>query len=300
MTADHTTPNIFDAAVYIIEQLGKPVSSDRLQILCYFAQCLSLAYDCTPLFPEDFRARRCYPFCTELSVKTGHYTPICEKDVPGASIYLSDHQKTIISIILDVYGHRPLSELKAFAQKDLLWKERKSKNQIIPKSEIETYYRRVFLPIFDDVSEQKTADGEHRTTFHSDHYRFQDDLYAIEQLINPVMQSANDTIHKTFALVHWLSQRLEASEQQICEMSKRLKQYEQKNTARRPKPISTENTTLYRCPSCETTLLIEKHNVPFFEKLPHYCPQCGQAICDITKITNTERDCFSNESCDKI
>lgn len=42
MTTDHTTPNIFDAAVYIIEQLGKPVSSDRLQILCYFAQCLSL------------------------------------------------------------------------------------------------------------------------------------------------------------------------------------------------------------------------------------------------------------------
>lgn len=48
-------PTIFDAAKFILEQLGQ-MSTMKLQKLCYYAQAWSLVWDDAPLFEEDFQA----------------------------------------------------------------------------------------------------------------------------------------------------------------------------------------------------------------------------------------------------
>ena len=58
---------VFDVAKYILEQLG-PLSTMKLQKLCYYAQAWSLAWDEEPLFPHEFEAWVNGPVCRELFI----------------------------------------------------------------------------------------------------------------------------------------------------------------------------------------------------------------------------------------
>ena len=61
--------NVFDTATYILEKLG-PMSTMKLQKLCYYSQAWSLVWDEEPLFPEEFEAWANGPVCSELFHKT--------------------------------------------------------------------------------------------------------------------------------------------------------------------------------------------------------------------------------------
>lgn len=49
-------PRIDDVAAYVIEQFQDPISTMKLQKLCYMAQGWALAITDEPLFDEDFQA----------------------------------------------------------------------------------------------------------------------------------------------------------------------------------------------------------------------------------------------------
>ena len=56
---------VFDVAKYFLEKLG-PMSTWKLQKLCYYAQAWSLVWDEKPLFQEDFEAWSNGPVCPQL------------------------------------------------------------------------------------------------------------------------------------------------------------------------------------------------------------------------------------------
>jgi uncharacterized phage-associated protein len=58
-------PTIFDAAKYFLDKLG-PMTTWKLQKLCYYAQAWSLVWDGNELFPEEFAAWTDGPASPEL------------------------------------------------------------------------------------------------------------------------------------------------------------------------------------------------------------------------------------------
>ena len=97
--------NIFDTAKYILEQSG-PMSTMKLQKLCYYAQAWSLVWDNSPLFKEDFQAWETGPVCPELFYKIQGKCSVSASDEIGGVGDLSDNQKDTIDKVLEYYGDR--------------------------------------------------------------------------------------------------------------------------------------------------------------------------------------------------
>ena len=80
---DEGMANVFDTAKYILEQSG-PMSTMKLQKLCYYSQAWSLVWDDSPLFEEDFQAWANGPVCPELFFKTqGKYSVNADDETGG-------------------------------------------------------------------------------------------------------------------------------------------------------------------------------------------------------------------------
>ena len=95
--------NVFDTAKYILEQTG-PMSTMKLQKLCYYSQVWSLVWDGSPLFEEDFQAWSNGPICPELFYQTQGKHTVSVSDVTGGEGNLSDDQKDTIDKVLEHYG----------------------------------------------------------------------------------------------------------------------------------------------------------------------------------------------------
>ena len=95
--------NVFDTAKYILEQSG-PMSTMKLQKLCYYSQAWSLVWDDSPLFEENFRAWANGPVCPELFFKTQGKYSVNASDETGGTGDLSDNQKDTIDKVLEHYG----------------------------------------------------------------------------------------------------------------------------------------------------------------------------------------------------
>lgn len=95
--------SIFDTAKYVLKKLG-PMSTMKLQKLCYYAQAWSLVWDNLPLFDEDFRAWKTGPVCEELFLEIRDKDAIGANDVVGKPENLSDNQKDTIDRVLEYYG----------------------------------------------------------------------------------------------------------------------------------------------------------------------------------------------------
>ena len=86
--------NVFDTAKYILEQSG-PMSTMKLQKLCYYSQAWSLVWDDSPLFEEDFQAWANGPVCTKLFFKTQGKYSASASDETGGDGDLSENQKAL-------------------------------------------------------------------------------------------------------------------------------------------------------------------------------------------------------------
>ncbi len=92
--------DVFDTARYILERSG-PMSTIKLQKLCYYAQAWSLVWDDSPLFDEDFEAWANGPICPELFFKTKGTYKVSAEDETGGDGDLSDNQKDTIDRVLE-------------------------------------------------------------------------------------------------------------------------------------------------------------------------------------------------------
>ncbi|MCT3509694.1 Panacea domain-containing protein [Lactobacillus delbrueckii] len=138
--------NVFDTATYILEKLG-PMSTMKLQKLCYYSQAWSLVWDEKPLFPEDFEAWANGPVCSELFHKTQGRYKVSAVDENGSSDKLTDNQKDTINRVLEHYGNHDAQWLSQLTHMEDPWKNARDglpsgigSNRIISKASIAEYY----------------------------------------------------------------------------------------------------------------------------------------------------------------
>ena len=97
--------NVFDTAKYILSQQG-PMSTMKLQKLCYYAQAWSLAWTEHPLFTEKIEAWVNGPVCPVLFQEhKGKFMIEADDLKEGTSDALSDDQKDTIDRVLEYYGN---------------------------------------------------------------------------------------------------------------------------------------------------------------------------------------------------
>ena len=138
--------NVFDTATYILEKLG-PMSTMKLQKLCYYSQAWSLVWDEEPLFPEEFEAWANGPVCSELFHKTQGRYKVRAVDENGSSDKLTDNQKDTINRVLEHYGNHDAQWLSQLTHMEDPWKNARDglpsgigSNRIISKASIAEYY----------------------------------------------------------------------------------------------------------------------------------------------------------------
>lgn len=141
--------NIFSTARYILAKCG-PMSTWKLQKLCYYSQAWSLAWTGEPLFDEDFEAWSNGPVCPELfRVHKGLFT-VSLNDIPAARESLpalTEDQTDTIDRVLDTYGSWAPYELREQSHEERPWKNARGDLQIgepgnerIEKSAMGEYY----------------------------------------------------------------------------------------------------------------------------------------------------------------
>ena len=138
--------NVFDAAKYILEQLGE-MSTMKLQKLCYYAQAWSLVWDDVPLFNEEFEAWDNGPVCPELFYKTQGIFSVTAKDETGGSGDLSENQKDTIDAVLEHYGNHNAQWLSQLTHMEDPWNDARKGipigagcSNIITKESMAMYY----------------------------------------------------------------------------------------------------------------------------------------------------------------
>ena len=139
--------SVFDVAKYILEQKG-PMSTWKLQKLCYYSQAWSLAWGDGALFPEEFQAWSNGPVCRPLFLQhQGRYRIGAGDLSVGDSSVLSDLQKEDIDIILRDYGDKEAYWLREQTHQEAPWIEARnglpdgvSSSAIITQDAMGAYY----------------------------------------------------------------------------------------------------------------------------------------------------------------
>jgi uncharacterized phage-associated protein len=138
--------NVYDTAKYILEKSG-PMSTMKLQKLCYYSQAWSLVWDEAPLFPEDFHAWANGPVCAELFRETQGKYSVGASDEPDGEGNLTDEQKDTIDKVLAHYGKRDAQWLSQLTHMEDPWVQARAgvpagvgSNNIISKESMAMYY----------------------------------------------------------------------------------------------------------------------------------------------------------------
>lgn len=139
--------SIFDTAKYILHEKG-PMSTWKLQKLCYYSQAWSLAWTETPLFEEDFEAWMNGPVCRELFYEHQGKFIVNEHDLSkGDYNNLDEDQKETINIVLRDYGAMEPFELRELSHSEKPWLDARgnlpdgaSCSAIIPKEAMGSFY----------------------------------------------------------------------------------------------------------------------------------------------------------------
>lgn len=139
--------NVFDTAKYILEKLGRPLSTMKLQKLCYYAQAWALVWDDAPLFDEEFHAWANGPVCRELFFKTQGRYSVTADDETGGEGDLTDEQKDTIDKVIEYYGQHDAQWLSQLTHLEAPWNEARRGvppgvgcDNIITKESMASYY----------------------------------------------------------------------------------------------------------------------------------------------------------------
>lgn len=113
--------SVFDVAKYILEKKG-PMSTWKLQKLCYYSQAWSLAWDETQLFEEEFEAWVNGPVCRDLfNNHRGMYFISIENMNIGNSQNLDADQLATVDAVLDFYGDKEPHWLRETTHMESPW-----------------------------------------------------------------------------------------------------------------------------------------------------------------------------------
>ena len=111
---------VFDVAHYILNKVG-PISTWKLQKLCYYSQAWSLAWTDKPLFEEDFQAWANGPVCKELwNAHRGKFI-VTVDDIQGDETVLTCEEKETIDSVIESYGKYESYQLRDLTHSEEPW-----------------------------------------------------------------------------------------------------------------------------------------------------------------------------------
>ena len=138
--------NVFDVARYILDKTG-PLSSWKLQKLCYYSQAWSLAWTDKPLFQEDFEAWANGPVCPQLFAAHRGKFAVKPEMIPGKPDSLDEDERESIDVVIKDYGKLEPYELRELTHQEDPWKiargdlpEDARCNAVITKDSMGEYY----------------------------------------------------------------------------------------------------------------------------------------------------------------
>lgn len=121
-TGGENMASVFDVAKYILEQKG-PMTTMKLQKLCYYAQAWSLVWDEEALFDEEIQAWANGPVCPKLyNAHSGLYKVDAKHFPYGDSTVFTEDQVDTLKAVLEYYGDRAASWLIQLSHNEDPWK----------------------------------------------------------------------------------------------------------------------------------------------------------------------------------
>jgi uncharacterized phage-associated protein len=109
-----------DVAAYTLRQAG-PMTTMKLQRLCYYAQAWHLVWEGKPLFPERIEAWRNGPVIPALY--HAHRGKFTVADWPGGDPQaLDDAERETVDEVLAGYGHLTPAQLSWLTHREEPWK----------------------------------------------------------------------------------------------------------------------------------------------------------------------------------
>lgn len=113
-----------DVAQYILEKIGKTITTIKLQKLVYYCQAWSLVWTEKPLFDEDIQAWANGPVVPSLYAKhRGLFEISADNDLGGSSANLTPDEKDTIDHVLEGYGDKPAMYLVQLSHAEQPWAE---------------------------------------------------------------------------------------------------------------------------------------------------------------------------------
>jgi len=120
---------VFDVAQYILDKVG-PLSTWKLQKLCYYAQAWSMVWESAPLFKERIEAWANGPVIPDLYEK--HRGMFEVSSVGGDPTKLSKVQVETIDAILATYGDKTPYWLSELTHIERPWLDARKRDGLAP------------------------------------------------------------------------------------------------------------------------------------------------------------------------
>ncbi|WP_229679511.1 Panacea domain-containing protein [Agrococcus terreus] len=109
-------------AAYILREHGRPMSTMKLQKLCYYSQGWSLAWDSRPMFDEEIQAWANGPVVYELFKQhRGRFT--VDAWPSGDPESLEPNERETVNAVLEGYGDLSGQELSDLTHTERPWLE---------------------------------------------------------------------------------------------------------------------------------------------------------------------------------
>lgn len=118
-----------DVAEHILSKQG-PLSTWKLQKLCYYAQAWSLVWDDEPLFDDQTEAWANGPVIPALYAR--HRGRFRVTTMGGDSDALTDNQVETVNAVLDSYGAKAGVWLSELTHSELPWREARRRAGLSP------------------------------------------------------------------------------------------------------------------------------------------------------------------------
>lgn len=113
---------VLDVAAYILER-HSPITTMKLQKLCYYAQAWSLVWDDKPLFDARIEAWANGPVIPALYGQHRQKFEVCKGDIPGNPSALSAEQCETVDSVLGFYGRHNSHWLSELTHAEAPWLE---------------------------------------------------------------------------------------------------------------------------------------------------------------------------------
>lgn len=156
-----------DVAAYILDQVGSPMSSMKLQKLLYYSQAWHLVWDEEPLFIEPIQAWANGPVVYDVfRVHRGQFK--VEAPWPRGSVdNMRVNERDTIRAVLQAYGHLSGRRLSVLTHSEAPWREAREgyaptarSNVVISLDRMQDFYASLDADDEAEPVEQLAWDGD--------------------------------------------------------------------------------------------------------------------------------------------